>query len=88
MSVQEVENAVAQFSLTELQHFTVWFEEYKTVQAIKPREHKSPATFSEIFMPTLAGFQATGLTDDELSEAIEAEVKAYRAERRLSEQNA
>lgn len=39
-----------------------------------------PTTFLAIFMPTQAGFDATGLTDDELSEAIEAEIKAYRVE--------
>ena len=88
MSVQEVETAITQFSSSELQRFARWFEEYQNICAAKPEETKRKTTFGEIFGPSQAGFDATGLTDDELSDAIEAEVKAYRAERQLSEQGA
>jgi hypothetical protein len=43
-------------------------------------------TFREIFSPSQAGFDKIGMTDDELSDFLEAEVKAYRAERRDREQ--
>lgn len=42
-------------------------------------------TFREIFAPSQEGFAATGLSDEELAEAVEAEVKAYRAARRERE---
>lgn len=38
-------------------------------------------TFREIFAPTQEGFGATGMTDEELAEFAEQEVKQYRAER-------
>jgi hypothetical protein len=43
-------------------------------------------TFREIFAPAQEGFDQSGMTDEELSDFIEAEVKAYRAERRAREQ--
>ena len=86
MSVQEVEKAITQFSSTDLQRFARWFEEYRS-NAGKPETAKRNTTFREIFGPTQAGFDATGLTEDELSDAIESEVSAYRAERRISEQS-
>jgi hypothetical protein len=43
-------------------------------------------TFRQIFAPSQTGFDQTGMTDDELSDFVEAEVKAYRAERRAKEQ--
>lgn len=43
-------------------------------------------TFRQIFASSQAGFDQTGMTDDELSDFLEAEVKAYRAERRAKEQ--
>jgi hypothetical protein len=39
-------------------------------------------TFREIFAPSQEGFIATGMTDEALTEVVEAEVKSYRAERR------
>ena len=39
-------------------------------------------TFAEIFAPCAEDFAATGMTDEELAEWVEAEVKASRAERR------
>lgn len=42
-------------------------------------------TFREIFAPSQEGFAASGMTGDELGEFVEAEVKAYRAEKRASE---
>jgi hypothetical protein len=44
-------------------------------------------TFREIFAPSQEGFAATGMTDEELSDFVEAEVKAYRAERRARGQH-
>ena len=43
-------------------------------------------TFWQIFVPSQAGFDQTEMTNDELSDFLEAEVKAYRAERRAKEQ--
>ncbi len=45
----------------------------------------SGMTFAEIFAPVQEDFDASGMTDEELSEFVEAEVKTYRAERRGSE---
>lgn len=45
----------------------------------------SGMTFREIFAPAQEGFAATGMTDEGLSEFVEAEVKAYRAERQARE---
>jgi hypothetical protein len=42
-------------------------------------------TFREILAPAQAGFVAAGMTDEELSEFVEAEVREYRAERRARE---
>jgi hypothetical protein len=42
-------------------------------------------TFREIFAPSQPGFDQSGLSEEELSEFVEAEVKAYRAERRARE---
>jgi hypothetical protein len=41
-------------------------------------------TFREIFAPSQDGFDQSGMTDEELSDFIEAEVKTYRAERRAA----
>jgi hypothetical protein len=43
-------------------------------------------TFRQVFAPSQAGFDETGMSDDELSDYVEAEVRAYRAERRAKEQ--
>jgi hypothetical protein len=45
-------------------------------------------TFREIFAPSLGGFQATGVSDEELAEIVEEEVEQYRAERRAQEERA
>jgi len=42
-------------------------------------------SFREIFERSQAGFTESGMTDEELSEFVEAEVKQYRAERRARE---
>lgn len=39
-------------------------------------------TFREIFAPSQTGFDQTGMTDDALSDFLETEVKACRAERK------
>jgi hypothetical protein len=57
-------------------------EEFETTEDQEPLADK---TFREIFAPTQAGFDQTGMTDEELSDFLEAEVKAYRAERRANE---
>jgi hypothetical protein len=43
-------------------------------------------TFTEILAPLQQDFEATGMTDEELGEFIDAEIKAHRAERRAREQ--
>lgn len=47
-----------------------------------PRIEKS---FREIFAPSQQGFDQAGMTDEELSDFVEAEVKQYRAERNAKE---
>jgi hypothetical protein len=42
-------------------------------------------TFREIFAPSQEGFVATGMSDEALADAVEAEVRVYRAERRAQE---
>lgn len=42
-------------------------------------------TFAEILAPLQQDFEATGMTEEELGEFIEAEIKAYRAERGAKE---
>lgn len=42
-------------------------------------------TFREIFAPSQEGFASTKMSDEALSDFVEAEVKAYRAERRETE---
>jgi len=39
-------------------------------------------TFAEILEPLQQDFEETGMTDEELGEFIDAEIEAYRAERR------
>ena len=46
----------------------------------------SGMTFAEILEPLQQDFEATGMTDEELGEFIDAEIKAHRAERRAHEQ--
>ena len=43
-------------------------------------------TFAEILAPLQQDFEATGMTDEELGEFIDAEIKAHRAERRAKTQ--
>jgi hypothetical protein len=42
-------------------------------------------TFAEILEPLQQDFEATCMTDEELGEFIDAEIKAHRAERRIRE---
>ena len=42
-------------------------------------------SFREIFAPSQEGFAAAGMSDESLSDFIEAEVKTFRAERRARE---
>jgi hypothetical protein len=58
-------------------------EEIEATDAKEPHPGK---TFREIFAPSQAGFDQMGMTDEELSDFLEAEVKAYRAERKIDEQ--
>jgi hypothetical protein len=44
-------------------------------------------TFCDIFGPSQEGFAATGMSDEALSDFVEAEVKTYRAERRERERH-
>ncbi len=52
-----------------------------------PTVQSPPAgkTFRDIFVPSQEGFDQTSLTEEELSDGIEAEVKAYRTERQARE---
>jgi len=43
-------------------------------------------TFAEILAPLQHDFEATGMTDEELGEFIDAEIKAHRTERRAKPQ--
>jgi hypothetical protein len=56
--------------------------ESNEVSEIDESSPASEKTFQEILSSSQLGFDQTGMTDDELSEFLEAEVKAYRAERR------
>lgn len=62
-------------------------KELKTNGAGTPTAQKPHAgmSFREIFASSQEGFDQTGMTDEELADAIEAEVKAYRAERKARE---
>lgn len=59
-----------------------------TDKAPEPADGRSSSepTFRQIFASAQPGFDSTGMTDEELSEFIEAEVKEYRAQRRTQEQ--
>jgi hypothetical protein len=57
-------------------------EEFEITEA---KESPAEKSFREIVAPSQAGFDQTGLTDDELSDFLEAEVKAYRAEQATNE---
>jgi hypothetical protein len=46
---------------------------------------KGTRTLRQIFAESQHGFDESGLTDDQLSDLLESEVKAYRAERRSAE---
>ena len=61
-------------------------EEEEKLDRIAGEPPHTSTTFRQIFAPSQAGFDQTGITDDELSDFLEAEVKAYRAERRAKEQ--
>lgn len=56
-------------------------------EAATAEEQKPHAgmTFEEILTPLHEDFEETGMTDEELGEFIDAEIKAYRAERRAKE---
>ena len=55
-------------------------------QTLERTALQSGMTFSEIFAPLQQDFEESGMSDEELSEFVEAEVKAYRAEQRVQEQ--
>jgi hypothetical protein len=66
-------------------------------EELTPSDHAAPQaaaagweddTIRQIFAPSQAGFDRSGLSDDELSDSIEADVKAYRAERRQRDERA
>lgn len=42
-------------------------------------------TFEEVFGPLQQGFEASGLTEEEVGEFVDTEIKAYRAERQTKE---
>ena len=51
----------------------------------KLQDHENPtaaSTFAEILAPLQQDFEATGMTDDELGDFIDAEIKSHRSERR------
>jgi metal-responsive CopG/Arc/MetJ family transcriptional regulator len=55
----------------------------------KLQEHEKPQsgkTFAEILAPLQQDFEATGMSDEELGDFIDAEIKAHRAERRAKAQ--
>lgn len=55
------------------------------LKLLLPEKEKAPQkeeTFEEICAMLQADFDASGMTDDELGELIDAEIKEYRAERR------
>ena len=51
-----------------------------------PTPPQPAMTFEEIFAPLHEGFKESGMTDEELGAFIDAEIKAYRAERWEREQ--
>jgi metal-responsive CopG/Arc/MetJ family transcriptional regulator len=54
------------------------------------QEEKRPhagMTFAEILEPLQKDFEATGMTEEELGEFIDAEIKAYRSEQRAKKQS-
>ena|SRR5579872_1282788 len=64
-------------------------EEIETIEKPEHSNEESSSagmTFRQIFAPSQAGFDQTGMSENELSDFLEAEVKAYRAERRAREQ--
>lgn len=52
----------------------------------KFQETPPERTFAEIVAPLQEDFEATGMTDEELGEFIDAEIKAHRAEQRAKAQ--
>jgi len=81
-----------------LERFDARVEEYggdqgKYVREVLERDLRAETphrgmTFREIFAPSAEGFTAAGMSDDEFADAVEAEVKSYRAERRARKQRA
>ncbi len=60
------------------------------IREVLERELRTPSpdpqmTFREIFAPAEEGFQATGMSEEDLVEFTEEEIKRYRAERRMRE---
>ncbi|HZP81711.1 MAG TPA: hypothetical protein VFB21_08755 [Chthonomonadaceae bacterium] len=50
-------------------------------------EGKQALSFEEVFGPLQQGFEESGMTEEELGELIDAELKAVRAERQVKEQS-
>lgn len=57
--------------------------EEKLQEKEKPNSEK---TFAEILAPLQQDFEATGMTDAELGDFVDAEIKAHRSERRAKVQ--
>lgn len=63
-------------------------EEIAAISSLKPDGEDTLAmgqTFAEILSPLQEDFDASGMTDEELGELVDAELKASRAERRVRE---
>ena len=50
------------------------------------RAEEFGSTFAEILAPLQQDFDATGMTDEDLGEFIDAEIKAHRGERQMKQQ--
>jgi hypothetical protein len=61
-------------------------EAIESAEQVKAQPPDPGMTFRQIFASSQTGFDQTGMTDDELSDFLEDEVKAYRAERQAKEQ--
>ena len=57
-------------------------------KAATPVTPHAGMTFAEILAPAQQGFEESGMTEEELDDFIEAEIKAYRAEKRAEAQAA
>ena len=49
--------------------------------------HEEKMTFRDVFVTSGAGFEKSGMSDDELSDFLEAEVRSYRQEQSSQERN-